>query len=60
MSNNTTIRARFSTMVTKAKSYTVEGIANIKAAQQFAKNNNLCLEDTSEQPATKFKIIPLQ
>ncbi len=58
MSANTTIRARFTTMISHTKAYVVDGLENVKAAQQFAKRNNLCLEETKSQPATKFKVIP--
>ena len=58
MSANTTIRARFTTMITHAKAYVVDGLENVKAAQQFASRNNLCLEETVPQPATAFKITP--
>jgi len=58
MSNTTSIRARFSSIVGNIHKYTVEGMANIKAAQEFAKNNALCLEETRETPATDFKVIP--
>jgi hypothetical protein len=57
MSANTTIRARFTTMITHTKTYIVDGLENIKAAQQFATRNNLCLEETKPQPKTAFKVI---
>jgi hypothetical protein len=58
MSNTTqatTIRATFSNMLTGTKAYVVEGIANIKAAQQFASQNSLCLDATEVVSATAFK-----
>lgn len=60
MSNNTTIRARFSAIASNIHRYTVEGLANIKAAQNFASQNALCLDEYEEQPATDFKITPAE
>ena len=59
MSENTTIRARFTTMIPPTRTFVVNGLKTLDDAQTFAAENNLNLEETKTQPATTFEVSQL-